>query len=357
MFVLQKVRGQTQPVGAPIVAEGKIKICSWNVNGLQGIVKKKFSDYPLYSQHPTEIEMGTEPTKSRAVVNCLDHFIDTEQPDILCLQEIRCSDKFQWRPSLKVDVRNGVHSPTYTYAYHSKERKGYSGTLVWSRFRPLSVHYGIDDLQSTINADEKIETDAEIRIAQEGRVITLEFESFYLVNVYAPNSGTMIDDKGGRKRLKYRTQVWEPAFRAHVDKLKLKAKSVVVVGDLNCLPEAIDSAYSPSRTAGMAGSSMEERICFRELLAGNVKTSTVDKLVDSFRALNSTKQKYSWGPGAPKRGCRLDFALCSAKIEIVAADILSYPGSDHLPITLTVAIPTVPSSSSSSSAAEEFKHS
>lgn len=402
MFIRKKVRGQPQSIEVTTAsvsatrAVGKIKICSWNVNGLQGILKKKFSDYPLYSST----------AKTGVNVNCLDHFINMERPDILCLQEIRCSEKFQWRPQLAVvnsfDTNSGSSSciggsTGHTYAYHSDKRKGYSGTLVWSRFRPLSVRYGIDELQlsatsssdsASASADEKKEVDGkldtETGVAQEGRVITLEFETFYLINVYVPNSGS------GRKRLTYRTQVWEPAFRAHVAKLQslnaLKAKPVVIVGDFNCIPTPIDSSYLPVSTGGMAemaGSSLEEQICFRKLLAGENSDScaaseartvgavgavkTVDKLVDSFRALHPTKRKYSWGSGAPMRGCRLDFALCSAeKVEVVAADILDYPGSDHLPVTVTVSMlgdsrlpkcSSLSSSSSSKSAAEEFKDS
>ena len=122
-----------------------MKIISFNVNGIQQILKKHFDD--------------------NKKINVLHHLIATENPDFLCLQEIRCSSKFQWSPPKK---GNFFESKTeyHTFTFHSEHGKGYSGTLVCSKIKPLNVTYGVPNI-----------------VEREGRVITLEFEKFYIVNV------------------------------------------------------------------------------------------------------------------------------------------------------------------------------
>lgn len=276
------------------------KIASYNINGLQGIVKKEVTAKGIVKQ--------TKAVKN----NCLDIFIAKEKPDILCLQEIRCSAKFEWKPHPSTGL---VH----VYVSHSTDKSGYSGTLTASKTKPLSVTYGL------LGTDGK--ASAEIK-EREGRVITLEFKDYFLVNVYTPNSG-----RSG-ERLVYRTQVWEPAFRRHVAHLGNTKKFVIVIGDLNCMPQDLDTSFPAYRK--LAGSSPEEKKCFATLLSGD---GGGHPMLDTFRSLHLTERKYSWGyPGGKSTGCRLDFCLMSAahRDKLLSSDILTqYEGSDHFPITVS----------------------
>lgn len=277
------------------------KIATYNCNGLAGILKKNMD--------------GTKSTK-QVKNNCLEVFISKHRPDILCLQEIRCSEKFVWTPPLSSGL---VH----VYALHSTDRKGYSGVLIASKVKPISVTYELRDQEG--KEAKEIEE-------REGRIITLEFPDYFLVNVYVPNSGRTF------KRLEYRTKVWEPAFRRHINYFQsTKGKPVIVVGDLNVMPEEIDTAFPASRK--LAGSSPEEKQCFRRLL-------DECKLIDTFRALKPTERKYSWFSGAitehkvPDMGCRLDFCLISAALreKLLSSEIVHHPGSDHTPMVAIFAI-------------------
>jgi exodeoxyribonuclease-3 len=250
-----------------------IKIVSWNVNGLAGIQKKDVS--------------GKKFTKLQAE-NPLSNLVKTENPDILCLQEIRCSAKLKYSPF------------PYTYTSYA-EKKGYSGTLISCKKKPSEVTYGVPGIEE-----------------KEGRVITLEFEGFYFINVYAPNSGDY--------RLKYRTETWEPTMKKYLIQLQEK-KKVVLIGDLNCIPEDIDISKFSKK---IKGGSPEEKKCFSLLLkdAG---------LIDTFRDLHPKERKYSWlAPWAPKMGCRLDFCLVSSSLKdnLKSSEILGNTGSDHLPISV-----------------------
>ncbi|MDD4930676.1 MAG: exodeoxyribonuclease III [Candidatus Colwellbacteria bacterium] len=247
------------------------KIISWNVNGLQGILKKN--------------KNGDK--KSSSDKNVLQHLLDTEKPDIICLQEIRCSDKFKWEPEDRMKW--------YTYENYCQSKKGYSGTLISSKIKPVNVTYGMEGYDDA-----------------EGRVITMEFSNFFLLNVYSPNSGTY--------RLKYRTQVFEPSLHRHVANLN---KPVVLVGDLNCTFEDIDKGVSKR----IPGDSVEEQLCSAKLLSQC-------KLVDTFRYLHPTDRIYSWFyPWDNKNGCRFDYILVSKEWMnfVVSSDILYYSSSDHLP--------------------------
>lgn len=251
----------------------EVKIVSWNINGLRGIVKKKVP--------------GTE-------THLLDHLVTLTNPDIVCLQETKCPvSEIPWTPF------------PYTYAAASDDKKGYSGVLVSSKIAPLSGAMGIAGITE-----------------KEGRVITLVFDKFILVNAYVPNSGT--------NRLGYRVNQWELAFRQHILTLNQFGKPVIVIGDLNCIPGELDFGMKKI----CPGATPEEKACF------NILLRECD-LIDTFRTVSPHVRKYSWyNPRAKTKtsGCRLDFALLSAKHrdKLISSDILDYAGSDHVPIVVMV---------------------
>jgi exodeoxyribonuclease-3 len=246
-----------------------MKICSWNVNGLRSVLGKGFTDY-----------------------------WQAEKPDILCLQEIK---------AMPDQVELGFASDCFV-DWNSAERKGYSGTLTISRSEPLSINHGIGEPIG----------DAE------GRVQTLEYKDFYLVNVYTPNA------KGDLSRLEFRTQVWDPAFRKHIAGLKQK-KPVIFCGDLNVAHQEIDLA-NPRSNRRNAGFTDEERAAFGEHLDAG--------FVDTFRMFEQGGGHYSWWSyraGARSRnvGWRIDYVGVSeeSKDRIQSAFIRNQIiGSDHCPV-------------------------
>jgi exodeoxyribonuclease-3 len=205
-----------------------------------------------------------------------------------------------------------VDLPGYQQFWNSAEKKGYSGTLVFSREQPISEFYdlGLDDHNT------------------EGRAITLEYEKFYLVNIYVPNA------QDGLARIDYRMK-WEDDFRDYVCRLD-KQKPVIICGDLNVAHEEID-LKNPKTNRGNAGFSDEERGKLSELLAAG--------FVDSFRFLHPDEVgAYSWWSyrfNARKNnaGWRIDYFLVSERLkdEIRAAYIMSdVLGSDHCPVCLEI---------------------
>lgn len=200
----------------------------------------------------------------------------------------------------------------YSQFWNSAEKKGYSGTLVFSKAEPLAAAYnlGLDEHNN------------------EGRAITLEYEQFYLVNIYVPNA------QDGLARIDYRLR-WEDDFRAYVQGLD-KQKPVIICGDMNVAHEEID-LKNPKTNRGNAGFSDEERGKFSELLAAG--------FVDSFRYLHPEETgAYSWWSyrfNARKNnaGWRIDYFLVSERLkdEIKAAYILpEVMGSDHCPVVLEI---------------------
>ncbi len=249
-----------------------MKLISWNVNGLRAVMKKGFMEY----------------------FNSVD-------ADMFCLQEIKMQEG-----QLEMDL------PGYHQYYNYAVKKGYSGTAIFTKKEPLSVSYGIDIEEHD----------------QEGRVITAEYENFYLVTCYTPNS------KRGLERLDYR-QVWEKDFREYLNTLKVK-KPVVLCGDLNVAHKEID-LKNPDTNHKNAGFTDEERRCFTELLD--------DGYIDAFRYFYPDKvDAYSWWSYMRKArdrnvGWRIDYFVVSDsfKDQLVDAsidhDIL---GSDHCPVILEV---------------------
>ena len=247
-----------------------MKLASWNVNGLRACLKKGFMD-------------------SFALINA----------DVFCLQETK-----MMQGQAELDL-GGYHE-----FWNSADKKGYSGTAVFSRSKPLSVSYGM-------GIDEH---------DHEGRIITLEFEGFYLVNVYVPNS------QGELRRLGYRMR-WEDDFRSYVCGLDAD-KPVVVCGDLNCAHKEID-LKNPKSNMRNAGFTQEEREKLSLLLDAGFD--------DVYRRLNPDKQgAYTWwsySPGVRERnvGWRIDYFLASNKLSGAVADAGILPdiyGSDHCPVTL-----------------------
>jgi exodeoxyribonuclease III len=246
-----------------------MKLYSWNVNGLRACMTKGFAD-----------------------------FLQEAAPDVICLQETK----------MQREQADFVF-PGYEEYWNSAERKGYSGTAVFTKHKPLSVTYGLGQAEHD----------------KEGRVITLEFDGFYLVTVYTPNS------KDGLLRLDYR-MVWEDAFRDYLKQLDAK-KPVVVCGDLNVAAEEID-LKNPKTNHKNAGFTDEERGKFRELKAAG--------FTDTFRYLHPEEVKYSWWSYRFKArekntGWRIDYFVVSDRIaaKVQAAEIHNEVfGSDHCPVSI-----------------------
>ena len=251
-----------------------MKFISWNVNGIRACVTKGFLD-----------------------------FFKEIDADIFCLQETKLQEG---QINLELD---GYHQ-YWNYA----EKKGYSGTAIFTKQKPLSVNYGIQ-----IEEHDK-----------EGRVITLEFENFYFVTVYTPNSQTEL------KRLDYRMK-WEDDFRNYLLNLNSK-KGVVVCGDLNVAHKEID-LKNPKTNTRNAGFTIEERTKMTELLKAG--------FTDTFRYLYPDKKDaYSWWSYMRKSreknvGWRIDYFIVSKSIEDKIKEATIYSeilGSDHCPVGLEIKI-------------------
>ncbi len=247
-----------------------MKFISWNVNGLRAVAGKGFAD----------IFVGLD-------------------ADFVCLQETKLQ-------AGQIDLEFPGYQSYWNYA----EKPGYSGTAVYTKHTPLSVAYGIGVEQHD----------------REGRVITLEYEDFFLVCCYVPNS------QDGLRRLEYRMQ-WEDAMRSYLCSLP---KPVVFCGDLNVAHEEID-LKNPSTNHLNAGFTDEERGKFGELLAAG--------FTDSWRFQHPGEVKYSWwsyrmNARARNAGWRIDYFLVSDTLRgrIVSTDILNDVfGSDHCPVELVLA--------------------
>lgn len=249
-----------------------MKLISWNVNGIRACLNKGFAG--SFKQ--------------------LD-------ADIFCLQETKCQPE-------QVDLE----FEGYTSYWNSAEKKGYSGTAIFTKQKPLNVTYGIG-----IEEHDK-----------EGRLITLEFEKFYMVDIYTPNS------KRELERLDYR-QVWEDEIRKYLLKLN-ETKPVIMCGDLNVAHEEID-LKNPKTNRHNAGFTDEERKKMTELLDAG--------FIDSFRYLYPDKENaYSWwsymGHAREKNvGWRIDYFIVSKSIENEIKEATIYPeiiGSDHCPVGLEI---------------------
>lgn len=249
-----------------------MKLISWNVNGLRAVLRKNFLE-----------------------------FLDAEQPDILCLQETKCSP----------DQVEQLWPAQYTTYWNSAERKGYSGTAIFTKLRPLRVT-------------------PDLGLAQhdgEGRVLAAEFKDFFLVNVYVPNSQRELT------RLAYRQQ-WDRDFLKFLKRLEPK-KPVIWCGDLNVAHTEMDLA-NPKANVKNHGFTPEERAGFSAYLEAG--------FLDTFREFEPGPGHYTWwSPMANARarniGWRLDYFLISPALRprLKRAKILSQVlGSDHCPVSIEI---------------------
>ena len=263
-----------------------MKIFSWNVNGLRAVLNK----------------------------GALQSFVEQYQPDILCLQETKAK-----QGQAEVDF------PEYEEIWNSAERAGYSGTAIFTKVKPLSIRYGFLPEQDAIAGWEDAFGDART----EGRVLTAEFDDFYLVDVYVPN------EKHSLERMGYREKVWDKALLDYMKQLEA-TKPVIVCGDFNVAHEEIDLAR-PQENEGNAGFTKSGRQGMTNFLSNG--------FVDSWRELHPGEQKYTWWSyrgGARMRniGWRIDYFLVSEKLreQIRNAEICDeVKGSDHCPILLELA--------------------
>ncbi len=246
-----------------------MKLISWNVNGIRSVLRKDFVKFVL-----------------------------KEGPDILCLQETKTG-----ADEIKIEL------PKYLLYWNSPKRKGYSGTAVFTKIKPLSVSLGM----SMVKHDD------------EGRVMTLEYDDFYLINVYTPNS------KRDLSRLGYR-QDWDKDFLAYAKKLE-KKKPVVFCGDLNVAHQEIDLTH-PSSNRKNHGFTDEERAGFDQIVKAG--------FLDTFREFQKEGGHYSWWSQlhhCRKRniGWRIDYFCISKSLRprLLSARILPHVmGSDHCPVEI-----------------------
>lgn len=265
-----------------------IKIYSWNVNGIRAVNNK----------------------------GLWDPFIQKEQPDILCLQEIKAKPD-----QIAVDI-NG-----YDAFWYSAEKPGYSGTALLSKVKPLQV---INGFPKDIIDEYSVTGDTYGDPNQEGRVIAAEFEQFWVVTVYTPNA------KDDLSRIPLRHKHWDPAFLAYCKKLE-KSKPVVFCGDLN-VAHTEDDLANPKPNVGKKGFTAEERQGFQNFVDAG--------FVDTLRIFKSGNGYYTWWSHFARArernvGWRIDYFMVSnsLKDKVVDADI--HPavlGSDHCPVSVTLNI-------------------
>ena len=250
-----------------------MKLVSWNVNGLRAVLRKNFLDY-----------------------------LEAEKPDLLCLQETKCSPN---------DVEQ-LWPAAYTTYWNTAQKKGYAGTAIFTRTRPLHVTQGIG---RALHDDE-------------GRVLSAEFTDFFLVNVYVPNS------KRELTRLDYRRQ-WDRDFLRYLKQLE-RRKPVIFCGDLNVAHAEIDLA-NPKANVKNHGFTPEERAGFGAFVKAG--------FLDTFREFEKGGGHYTWwAPFANARarniGWRIDYFLISKSLRprlkraFIRADV---EGSDHCPVGIEIA--------------------
>ncbi len=247
-----------------------MKLISWNVNGIRAALRKNFME-----------------------------FFHEFSPDVLCLQETKAHPE-----QVEIELPSD-----YQLFWNWAEKKGYSGTAIFTKIKPLDISYDMGVAEHDT----------------EGRVITAEFAEYYLINVYTPNSGDAL------KRLEYR-QEWDKAFLKHMKKLE-KKKPVIVCGDLNVAHQEIDLAR-PAANHKSPGFTDEERHGFQNIIDAG--------FLDTFREFNQEPNNYTWwsyraNARARNVGWRIDYFCTSPALKpalkeaTIHADIM---GSDHCPVGL-----------------------
>lgn len=264
-----------------------MKLFSWNVNGIRAVINKgEFAK-----------------------------FIEKYNPDIICLQETKAK-----RGQAEVDL------PEYEEIWNSAARAGYSGTAIFTKIQPETVTYGFPE---EINKRYLWVEDQHGDSTSEGRIITAEFDKFFLINVYTPNV------KRELTRLGLREKLWDPAMLAYIASLE-RRKPVIICGDFNVAHQSIDLAR-PKDNEGNAGYTTEERKGFDNYLKHG--------LIDTFRHLHPDRAGaytwWTWRANARARniGWRIDYFLISKSLEnhLKSAAIYSEQlGSDHCPVSVTI---------------------
>lgn len=256
-----------------------MKIISWNVNGIRALNKKMD----------------------------LNEYLKKKKPTFFCIGETKLSIPDQ--PTIDT-LQKSVSGFKYRFYNTSKAKKGYSGVAIFSKRKPISESFTIGDTL----------------FDNEGRSITLEFEDFFLINVYVPNSGQVL------QRLKPRTEKWDRNLEKYIIALE-KKKPVILVGDLNCANLEID-VHNPKSCAKLAGFTPQERTSFKQLL-------TKTNMVDSYRYFYPNKANvytywsYRQRSREKNKGWRIDYCLVSNKLEskLKRAFIEDKTmGSDHCPV-------------------------
>ncbi len=261
-------------------------IFSWNVNGIRAVTRK-----------------GT-----------FQEFIAKYQPDILCLQETKAQQE-----------QSEIDLPDYTEYWNSADKKGYSGTAIFTKQKPLSI---INGMPPEIVKKFGLDADSYGDPNKEGRMITAEFDKFFVVTVYTPNA------KDDLSRIPLRHKQWDPAFLAYCKELE-KTKPVVFCGDLN-VAHTPDDLANPKPNIGKRGFTDEEREGFQKFIDAG--------FVDTFRMFTKGNGHYTWwthwaNARARNVGWRIDYFLVSGslrekvKTATIHADVM---GSDHCPVSVTL---------------------
>ena len=263
-----------------------MKFYSWNVNGIRAVVKK-----------------GT-----------LQEFVKAHKPDILCLQETKAE-----KGQAQIDL------PDYREYWNSAEKKGYSGTAIFSKEEPIKVTNGFPDaFAKKYSFADELKRDS----WNEGRVVTAEYEKFHAVTVYTPNA------KDDLSRIPLRHKHWDPAFLAYCKQLE-KKKPVIFCGDLN-VAHTEDDLANPKPNRGKKGFTDEEREGFQNFIDAG--------FVDTFRLFTQGNGHYSWwshfaNSRARNVGWRIDYVLVSESLKKkvkkakIHADVM---GSDHCPVSIEI---------------------
>ena len=264
-----------------------MKIYSWNVNGIRAVHRK----------------------------GLFLSFLRAHQPDILCLQETKAE-----RGQIQIEL------PDYREYWNSAVKKGYSGTAIFSKQGPLAVTNGYpQEFAQRFSFADELQRDS----AEEGRVITAEYDRFYVVTVYTPNA------KDDLSRLALRFNHWDPAFLAYCKQLDA-TKPVIFCGDLNVAHTELDLA-NPQSNRGKKGFTDEERKGFENFMDAG--------FVDTFRLFTQGNGHYSWWSNfansrARNIGWRIDYFCVSARLREAIKCAAIHPqimGSDHCPVSITLA--------------------
>lgn len=264
-----------------------MKIFSWNVNGIRAVIKK--GDFK--------------------------RFLDAYDPDILCLQETKAFDH-----QIEVDF------PQYEEYWCSAEKKGYSGTAIFSKHAPIDILQGFPEkiINTYALSDQYGDT------SREGRIITLEFEPFFVTSVYTPNA------KDDLSRIPMRHKNWDPAFLEYMKELE-KQKPVIFCGDLN-VAHTEDDLARPKENVGNKGFTTEERAGASAMIDAG--------FVDTFRMFTQGNGNYTWWShwgGARERnvGWRIDYVMASKSLSEIITRAQIHPnvlGSDHCPISIEMSL-------------------